>query len=116
MGNTEERAKKFLTCPCCVCGDRRESQAAHFPLKAAKGGQKTILLCPTHHKVLDDGRITPDEMECIWKMCFPKVKGTDVYEFLSWAHENGYPYDKFYFVTPTRLIEDDNQSQTTSRE
>lgn len=116
MGNTEERSEKSLTPPCCVCCDRRETQDAHFPLRKSKGGQKTIPPCPTHHRVLDHGRITPDEMECIWKTCFPEVKVADVHEFLSWAHENGYPYDRFYFVTPARLIEDDNQPRTTSGE
>ena len=104
MSPLPERSKKFLTEPCVVCGDKRESQAAHFPKRARDGGEHTIQLCPTHHRVLDHGRVTPQEMERIWRCCFPRVRACDVHEFLRWAHDQGYPYSRFSFATPTELV------------
>ena len=79
------------TPPCAICGDERETQAAHFPKPYRKGGRDTILLCPLHHRVVDHGRARRSEMEALMKNAFPNFSGS-AEEFVRWAHEAGYPY------------------------
>ena len=77
--------------PCLICGEDRWSDDAHFPGRKRDGKTQTIHLCPTHHHLLDKGRISREEMKKIWKMRFPRVAVT-VEDFVEWAHRNGYPY------------------------
>lgn len=76
---------------CLICGQDRECEDAHFPTPAEFGGKKTIPLCPTHHRLLDHGRIRREEAERIWERAFRKMAST-VEEFVEWAHQQGYPY------------------------
>ncbi len=77
--------------PCIICGEDRFSDEAHFPALKSNGGTKTIYLCPTHHKLLDNGRLSMWEFDTIWKKEFySSAKTLD--EFFEWAHGQGYPY------------------------
>lgn len=88
--------RKGLQPPCVICNEDRISEKAHFPKRkrAGEGGVDTIYLCPTHHRLLDSGRLSKEDFERIMKAVewesskqFPSVE-----EFMVWAHENGYPY------------------------
>jgi hypothetical protein len=82
---------KGLVDPCCICGENRVTDGAHFPKRQRDGGEITIPLCPTHHKLLDNGRISMREIERLRKNCFEdKFKTAE--ELIKWAHEEGYPY------------------------
>lgn len=83
---------KGLDEPCLICGERRHIDRAHFPKRKNIGGKRTILLCPTHHELLDDGRLSKNEFEKIWLKKF-KVKAGSVEEFVGWAYENCYQYN-----------------------
>ena len=42
--------------PCLICGEDRFTERAHFPTPDRHGGVETVSLCPTHHRLLDNGR------------------------------------------------------------
>lgn len=96
--------------PCLVCGETRLSDNAHFPKRKRRGeeGIETIPLCPTHHSLLDKGRISKTELEAIRSKRYPKFK--DVEEFVEWAHANGYKYslgelkERFWNYRRRRLV------------
>lgn len=75
--------------PCTICNEDRFTDGAHFPTPQSKGGTETIPLCPTHHKLLDKGRLSLSELKEIWKK-YPQFSSFD--EFMKWAHEKKYPY------------------------
>lgn len=77
--------------PCLICDEDREPQEAHFPRRKRNGGAQTIPLCPTHHRLIDNGRISREEMEKVWKKRFTQVAAT-IEDFVEWAHQDGYPY------------------------
>ncbi|MEM2933507.1 MAG: hypothetical protein QXL78_01130 [Methanocellales archaeon] len=77
--------------PCAICGEDRFQVNGHFPTPKRKGGTKTIPLCPTHHELLDDGRLSPCELDEIRRKIYPEFGSLD--EFIIWAKDNGYPYD-----------------------
>ncbi len=85
---SEGRGRKS---PCIICGEDRESEKAHFPNPKSRAGTHTIWLCPTHHALLDDGRVSPWELETIWRKSFPGA-ATTLKGFVDWARENGYAY------------------------
>jgi len=90
----EERVVgKGLDEPCLVCEERRFTERAHFPKRKRPGeeGKETIPLCPTHHKLLEHGRLSKSEFEAIRKARFSSQFGS-VEEFVEWAHNNCYPY------------------------
>jgi len=60
--------------PCIICNEDRFTDGAHFPKPDRKGGTETISLCPTHHKLLDNGRLSIAELETIWKNKYPSFK------------------------------------------
>lgn len=77
--------------PCIICGEDRHTDDAHFPTTKDKGGTEVIPLCPTHHKLLDNGRLSLSEMKVIWQSrYYPRFKSFE--EFMEWAYSNGYPY------------------------
>jgi len=91
LGN---RAKgKGLDEACLVCGEKRFTEWAHFPKRKRKGedGVETIPLCPTHHKLLDHGRLSKNEFEKIMQNG-DYIRFDDVESFISWANANYYPY------------------------
>lgn len=77
--------------PCLICDEDREPQEAHFPRRKRNGGTQTIPVCPTHHRLIDNGRISREEMEKVWKKRFTQVAPT-IEDFVEWVHQNGYPY------------------------
>ena len=102
---TRQRAKgKPLEEPCAICGEKRWTEAAHFPKRKRDGaGQEgTVPLCPTHHKLLDSGRLSRKDFEGLMTFDRFKDKASSVEEFVQWAHTEGYPYafdnlrDKFW--------------------
>src|SRR5688572_782012 len=84
---------KGLDDPCFVCGERRFTERAHFPRRKRRGeeGAETIPLCPTHHRLLEYGRLSRSDYEAIWRGRFLHQANT-VEEFVQWAAANGYPY------------------------
>lgn len=58
-----------LGAACIICGEDRAVDAAHLVPRAEIGERwdewLTVTLCPTHHKVFDMGRCTPDEMSIL---------------------------------------------------
>ncbi len=78
--------------PCVICGEDRFTEEAHFPKRKSKGGDKTIFLCPTHHKLLDNGRLSEWEFVTIWKKEF-NDKAHTFEEFIKWANGQGYTYE-----------------------
>lgn len=91
----KERVKgKGLDEPCLVCKERRFTERAHFPKRKRPGeeGTETIPLCPTHHKLLDYGRLSKSEYEAIWQTRYAK-QFDSVEDFIEWAYENYYPYN-----------------------
>ena len=76
--------------PCIICGEDRHTEDAHFPKSQAKGGTEVIPLCPTHHKLLDNGRLSLSEMKVIWQSRYSHFKSFD--EFMKWSYDKGYPY------------------------
>ena len=79
--------------PCLICKENRISENAHFPKRKKKGeeGKETIPLCPTHHRLLDTGRLSKDDFEKI-RCARYKDKFKSVEEFVEWAYENCYSY------------------------
>lgn len=76
--------------PCLVCGEDRITEAAHFPKPQRKGGEEVIPLCPTHHRLLDNGRISLSELDVIRKKRF--IDFDSLEKFMEWANEVGYDY------------------------
>jgi len=76
--------------PCLVCGEDRFTEGAHFPKPQRKGGTETIPLCPTHHRLLDTGRISLSELDMIRKKRFDRFESLK--EFMEWANDLGYDY------------------------
>jgi hypothetical protein len=103
---------KGLDEPCLICKERRFTERAHFPKRKRPGeeGKETIPLCPTHHKLLDHGRLSKSEFEMIWQARFAK-QFDSVEKFVEWAYENCYPYSvrdlerKFWRYEPERKLE-----------
>ena len=84
---------KGLDVPCLVCGERRFTEWAHFPTRKRKGedGKETIPLCPTHHRLLEFGRLSRDEFKLIMASS-PRKDFDSVEDFVRWAYGNCYPY------------------------
>lgn len=99
---------KGLGDPCLICGESRETENAHFPKSKRPGveGKETIPLCTTHHRLLDNGRLSKSEFEAIWQARFAK-QFASVEEFVQWAYENCYDYSlkdlkkKFWDYNPS---------------
>jgi hypothetical protein len=97
MTPRRSRGKGYVE-PCWICGERRHTDGSHFPKakRPGKEGKVTIRLCPTHHRLLDDGRLSSREYEAI--MTHPSAQDkfgrpfAGVEEFVSWANDNGYDY------------------------
>ncbi|MBN1677887.1 MAG: HNH endonuclease [Candidatus Thermoplasmatota archaeon] len=95
---------KPLEEPCAICGEMRWTDVAHFPRRKRDGARDegTVFLCPTHHKLLDSGRISRKEFEVLMNSEKFRGNSSSVEEFVEWAHEEGYPYalsdlrDKFW--------------------
>jgi len=93
--------------PCLICEERRFTENAHFPKRKRLGeeGKETIPLCPTHHKLLEHGRLSKSEFEAIRQARFAG-QFTSVEQFVEWAHDNCYPYsvedmkNKFWLYEP----------------
>ena len=83
---------KGLLEPCLICRDRRITEEAHFPSLKSKGGKNTILLCPTHHRLLEFGRLSKKEFDIIRQKQYPN-RFVTVEEFVEWAYENCYNYN-----------------------
>jgi hypothetical protein len=102
----ESRVKgKGLLEPCLICKERRITEEAHFPSLKSKGGKETILLCPTHYRLLDFGRLSKSEFEIIWQTRYAN-QFNSVEDFVEWAYENCYNYNlsdlkrKFWTYNP----------------
>ena len=76
--------------PCIVCGEDRWTEESHFPTPKSHDGDKVIPLCPTHHRLLDSGRISIGELKEIWLYKYDDFDEFD--EFMEWANEMDYPY------------------------
>jgi len=91
------RGKGYVN-PCWICGERRHTDGAHFPKAKREGkeGKIQIFLCPTHHSLLDDGRLSKLEYEAILNHPMAKERFgrtfSNVEEFVTWAFEQGYDY------------------------
>lgn len=85
---------KGLDEPCLVCGERRFTERAHFPRRKRKGeeGKDTIPLCPTHHRLLEFGRLSKSEFERIMRGRYGD-RFSSVEDFVEWAYESCYPYN-----------------------
>jgi len=85
---------KGLDDPCLVCGEKRFTERAHFPTRKRKGeeGKDTIPLCPTHHRLLEFGRLSKEEYQEIMRSGYGN-QFSSVEEFIQWAYDNCYPYD-----------------------
>ncbi|MGB7532201.1 MAG: hypothetical protein WA977_04375 [Halobacteriota archaeon] len=94
------KGKGFVE-PCAICLENRWTEAAHFPKRKRDGGGVTIYLCPTHHKLIDSGRISRKEIERLRSNQFPNEFKTPE-DLIEWANQNEYPYslqdlkDKFW--------------------
>ena len=82
---------KGLVEECAICSENRWTDAAHFPKRKENGGEDTIYLCPTHHKLIDSGRISRKEIERLRSNRFPNEFKTPE-DLIEWANQNGYPY------------------------
>ncbi len=111
-GGVEKSRGVGKTEPCLVCGDDRVTQGAHFPKPRSKGGTETIPLCPTHHKLLDWGRISKNELMTIWKNEFDRFDSFD--EFMDWANEKGYDYS-WEEIKKKKLYEDYEEKEIRYR-
>ncbi|MBI4674281.1 MAG: hypothetical protein HY741_21775 [Chloroflexi bacterium] len=78
--------------PCLICSEDRWTEDAHFPSRKYRGGVEIIALCPTHHRLLDSGRLSDWEFMEICKKKFSHLEIASAEKFVAWAHENGYPY------------------------
>jgi len=76
--------------PCTICGEDRFTDKAHFPTPDRMGGTEMIPLCPTHHKLLDNGRLSLTELKKIWESRYPHFESFN--KFMKWAISKGYPY------------------------
>jgi len=85
---------KPLEEPCAICGEMRWSDVAHFPRRKRDGAgdEGTVFLCPTHHKLLDSGRISLGEMKALMNDKRFRGVASSTEEFVEWAHKQGYPY------------------------
>ena len=100
---------KGLVEPCVICGENRVSHKSHFPKRKRKGeeGKATIPLCPTHHNLLDTGRLSKYEYNKIRKARYTNKSNT-AEEFVRWAYEKCYPYNvedlkkKFWNYSPLK--------------
>lgn len=98
---------KGLLEPCLICNERRITEEAHFPSLKSKGGAKIIPLCPTHHRLLDFGRLSKKEFDIIQQKHYAN-RFNSVEEFVEWAYENCYNYNvddlkrKFWEYVPER--------------
>ena len=91
LGESVSRSEGKGKCePCIICGEDRFTDGAHFPTPKSVGGAEMIPLCPTHHKLLDNGRLSLSEMKKIWRNRYPNFKSLD--EFMEWANSKQYPY------------------------
>lgn len=103
--------------PCLICGERRFTENAHFPKRKrpSEGGKDTIPLCPTHHRLLEHGRLSKNEFEKIWQGKYSGQFET-IEQFIEWAYENCYPYSltdlmrKFWLYDPN-MQSDDNEGR-----
>lgn len=76
--------------PCTICGEDRFTDRAHFPTPDRMGGTETIPLCPTHHKLLDNGRLSLTELNKIWRSEYPRFESFN--RFMEWTNSKEYPY------------------------
>jgi hypothetical protein len=85
---------KGLCEPCIICGEDRLTERAHFPMPKKKPffGGDTIALCPTHHRLLDRGRLSDWELMEICRKRYPNLQFSTSSQFVEWAHKQGYPY------------------------
>jgi len=85
---------KGLCEPCVVCGEFRFGEKAHFPTPDRHGGTETIWLCPTHHRLLDNGRLSDAEWKLMWERKYSALAVASVEEFMKWASDRRYPYSR----------------------
>jgi hypothetical protein len=78
--------------PCAICYEDRWEDASHFPRPNRKGGEVKVPLCPTHHKLLDDGRLNRSEYERLMNSGLFETNAKTVEEFIDWARSQGYDY------------------------
>lgn len=91
MPTQPRKIGKGLDEPCDVCGERRFTERAHFPRPKRLGqwGKDTILLCPTHHRLLDNGRLSKSEFDKIRRRRYAG-RFNSVEDLIDWAHSNGF--------------------------
>ena len=75
---------------CEICQEDRFTEQAHFPERKVFGGTVTISLCPTHHRLLDNGIISFSELESLIERRYTDFESVE--KFLQWANDNGYAY------------------------
>lgn len=78
--------------PCLICYEDRWEDHAHFPKPHRKGGETVIPLCPTHHKLLDNGRLSSAEYERIMNSGLFESGARSPEEFVEWACSQGHDY------------------------
>jgi len=85
-------AGKEIWEPCLVCGEDRFTEEAHFPTPDRHCGTETVPLCPTHHRLLDNGRLSDSELMEICRKKFSDLGFSCAGEFVDWANTMKYPY------------------------
>lgn len=92
-GSERQTGKGFCE-PCVICGEDRWTEEAHFPARkrAPYYGTETIPLCPTHHRLLESGRLSDWEYMEICRRRYAHLGISSVKEFVEWAHSGGYSY------------------------
>lgn len=78
--------------PCLICGEDRFTEGAHFPTPDRHGGTETIPLCPTHHRLLDNGRLSDWELLELCRKKYGDLGFTTPEQFVTWAYGRAYPY------------------------
>jgi hypothetical protein len=79
--------------PCVICGENRVTEDAHFPKPDRFGGTATIKLCPSHHRLLDLGRLSDAEFRLIRAVIEPNCPADEpIHKFIDRAHQQCYPY------------------------
>lgn len=81
---------KGICIPCIICGEDRFTDGAHFPKPKRDGGAEMIPLCPTHHKLLDNGRLSLSELKVIWQNKYSNFNS--FIDFMKWANKEQYRY------------------------
>lgn len=64
-------AKRYLGNSCAICGWNDTTNDSHHIIEVCNGGKNklnnTIILCPNHHRLVHENKITKEELIILWK-------------------------------------------------